>query len=124
VTPQDRDAIDALLAGERSRAAANEAGLAAELDAIVDASTQANLDDEHDPEGSTVGYERARVASLLLEAGRRRAQLDAAAVRLHAGTYGICTRCGRGIPFERLMAFPTAVACVGCVELARPGVVP
>jgi len=117
VTPQDRDAIDALLAGERSRAAANEAGLAA-------ASTQANLDDEHDPEGSTVGYERARVASLLLEAGRRRAQLDAAAVRLHAGTYGICTRCGRGIPFERLMAFPTAVACVGCVELARPGVVP
>jgi len=123
VTPQDLDAIGALLAGERARAAANEAGLAAELAAIVEASAQANLDDEHDPEGSTVGYERARVASLLQEAGCRMDQLDKAAERLHAGTYGICTRCGRQIASERLIAFPTARSCVGCVEGARPAVV-
>ena len=97
---------------------AAEAGLAAELEAIVEASDQANLDDEHDPEGATVGYERARVASLLRDAQGRLCRLDEATDRLGAGTYGHCDVCVRPIDFDRLTAYPTASTCVGCATAA------
>lgn len=121
MTPEERAAVAALLASERERAEATEAGLAAELRAVVEASDQANLDDEHDPEGATVGYERARVASLLEEARSRLVRLDEAGHRLQAGTYGRCDVCGRPIDVERLSAHPTAATCVGCAPSAgRP----
>ncbi len=85
-----------------------------ELAAIVEASDRANLDDEHDPEGSTVGYERARVASLLDAVRSRAADVVAAGERLAAGTYGTCARCGQPIAPERLSAHPTAAACTSC----------
>jgi len=116
MTPQERDAIETLLAVERGRAAANEAGLVAELASIVEASDQANLDDEHDPEGATVGYERARLASLLDEARIHLARIEQVAARLGDGTYGVCDRCGNPIAFERLAAHPVAVTCVACQE--------
>ena len=47
------------------------AALTAELDDIVAATADANVDDEHDPEGSTIAFERARVSTLLSQ-GRRR----------------------------------------------------
>ncbi len=114
MTPEERTTIEGTLAIERARTAANEAGLVAEVESIVEASAQANLDDEHDPEGATVGYERARVASLLAEARTRLSQLDRAAARLRAGMYGACERCRRPIAFERLAAYPAAVMCVAC----------
>jgi len=114
MTPKERAAVEALLAHERERAAASEASLVAEHRAIVEASTQANLDDEHDPEGATVGFERARVASLLRGARRRSSEIDRAMERLDAGTYGTCERCGQPITFERLNAYPTALTCVSC----------
>ncbi len=114
MTPKERAAVEALLAHERERAAASEASLVAEHRAIVEASAQANLDDEHDPEGATVGFERARVASLLSEARRRSSEIDQAMERLDAGTYGTCERCGQPIALERLTAYPMAVTCVSC----------
>ncbi|MFN2503993.1 MAG: TraR/DksA family transcriptional regulator [Acidimicrobiales bacterium] len=108
----------AQLASERERVAATEAGLAAELEAVVEASAGANLDDEHDPEGATVGFERARLVSLLEHARRRLADLDDAAERLRAGTYGTCERCGQPISVERLAAHPTAVMCVSCAGMS------
>ena len=122
MTPKERDAIAALLAHERERVAARVASLAAEHRAIVESSTQANLDDEHDPEGATVGFERARVASLLSEARRRSSEIDQAVERLDAGTYGTCEHCGQQIAFERLTAYPTALTCVSCAtgSLASP----
>ena len=35
-------------------------------------------------------------------------------VVLAAGAYGICERCGRDIPAERLLARPEARTCVAC----------
>jgi RNA polymerase-binding transcription factor DksA len=116
MTPDERAAVEKLLAAERGRVAATEAGLVAELAAIVEASDRANLDDEHDPEGSTVAYERARAASLLDAVHQRSAELAAAVERLRAGTYGRCARCGQSIAAERLSAHPTAVTCVSCVK--------
>src|SRR4051794_9907877 len=100
---------------ERRRVAERVAALSREFDAIVAASAEANIDDEHDPEGATVGFERAQVMALLEQAHAHRAELD----RALAGTEhhdGRCRTCGAPIPSERLDALPTAVACVSCAN--------
>lgn len=114
LTPEERAALEGLVASERERAVATEEALVGELEAVIEASAQANLDDEHDPEGATVGFERARVASQLDQARRRLNELDQAAERLRTGGFGTCERCGQGIALERLTAHPTAVTCVAC----------
>ena len=85
-------------------------------DEIVAASESANLDDEHDPEGSTVGFERAQVQALLDATRTRLAEVDAARERVERGTYGICEACGRSISPPRLDAQPTARTCVECAD--------
>ncbi|MHB1929903.1 MAG: TraR/DksA family transcriptional regulator [Acidimicrobiales bacterium] len=103
----------------RADALARVEALAAEVRAIVEASDGANLDDESDPEGATVAFERQRVASLLEEARAQLAALDAAEARLVDGTYGICVDCGAPIPPERLEALPTTTRCVACASRRR-----
>lgn len=124
MTGRERRDLDALLASERERLVAAEAELLTEHQAIVEASDRANLDDEHDPEGATVGFERARAASLLRHVRARLSELDDASERLRTGAYGHCERCGQPIAFERLAAHPTATRCIGCANFrlaARPG---
>ena len=89
------------------------ADLRRELDGIVD-STVLVPDDEHDAEGSTIGFERARVAALLARSERRVADLEAALVRVLAGSYPNCERCGGEIGAERLEALPATTVCVSC----------
>jgi RNA polymerase-binding transcription factor DksA len=91
--------------------------LEADLAAIAE-STGESPDDEHDAEGSTLGYERARVGSLLDQARRSLAGIDGAIERKRQGTYGLCEVCGSGIPTERLEALATTTLCVTCA--ARP----
>jgi DnaK suppressor protein len=43
--------------------------------------------------------------------------IDAALLRLSAGTYGNCVDCDQPIPMARLQAEPTAARCVQCQEL-------
>jgi RNA polymerase-binding transcription factor DksA len=107
------------LQSQRERTLAQVADLTAELEAIVALSMSEAPDDEHDSEGSTIGFERARVSALLVDAQRRLADLDAAAQRLQTGTYGSCIRCGQPIGAERLEALPTAVMCVHCAALPK-----
>ena len=95
--------------------------LRAELAAIGE-STEATPDDEHDAEGSTVGYERARVTGLLDRSERTIADIDAAVARVEAGTYGTCEACGSTIPAERLAALPTTARCAACAT-GGPGIV-
>ena len=106
------------LAVEQAREAARQR--VAELDrsfADIAASVDtANTDDEHDPEGTTLAFERAQVVSLLADARAQLGALDAAAARLDAGTYGTCERCGVEIASERLTALPGARTCVDCAR--------
>lgn len=44
-------------------------------------------------------------------------QLEAAQERLAGGSYGSCVDCGEEIAFERLLAQPAALRCVGCQRL-------
>jgi DnaK suppressor protein len=89
-------------------------GLERDLAALFEASRSSNADDEHDPEGNTIAYERAQLTAVLDATRRRLADLDDALARLAAGAYGICERCGRPIPPERLAVRPSARTCVTC----------
>ena len=94
------------------------ADLEVELDAIA-AATAEGPDDEHDAEGSTVGYERARVEGLLARARRDLAGVEVASARVSSGTYGVCTGCGGAIGGERLAALPATEVCVTCAFASR-----
>lgn len=102
------------LAAERSTIAARIRSMTEEFDAIVAATSDANVDDEHDPEGTTIAFERAQVTALLEQAQDHLADVDRAVERLTHGTYGVCTRCGQPISDERLAARPSAATCIRC----------
>jgi RNA polymerase-binding transcription factor DksA len=82
----------------------------------VAASRSSNADDEHDPEGATIAFERQQVAALLDQARRRLADVETALERRAAGSYGICETCGRPIAPERLAARPAARTCIACAR--------
>jgi DnaK suppressor protein len=106
---------DPLLA-ERATALAQVDALTREFDGLVAASQASNADDEHDPEGATIAFERQQVVALLEQARRRLADVDAALARRDAGDYGICETCGRPIAPERLAARPAARTCIDCAR--------
>ncbi|HET9071679.1 MAG TPA: TraR/DksA C4-type zinc finger protein [Acidimicrobiales bacterium] len=112
--PVPGDAGRSALDAERAATVARLAALHAEVEGIVEASRDANLDDECDPEGATVAFERQRVAALEAEARAHLAAIDAAEARLAGGGYGVCADCGGPIGAERLEALPTTTRCVAC----------
>ena len=107
------DAVSAL-ATELDETTARLTALRRDFAGVVAASVDSNADDEHDPEGATIAYERSQLAALIEQAERHVSDVRAALARLEEGRYGVCERCGRPIPPERLEARPTARTCVGC----------
>lgn len=99
---------------ERERVAARAAALQRDLDDMVIASADAVHDDEHDPEGATIAYERAQAASLLADARAQLTDLERAAQRLDQPGAGRCAVCKEPIGYERLLARPGATTCVSC----------
>jgi RNA polymerase-binding transcription factor len=88
--------------------------LTGDYDGVVAASRDSNADDEHDPEGATIAFERSQLGALVEQARDRLAEIDAAFGRLDAGTYGVCESCGRPIAEARLEARPLARRCIDC----------
>lgn len=113
---QTRDRLAELHRSAARRAAALESG----FDAIVDAASDVATDDEHDPEGHTIAWERQQVAGLLAETNEAMAGIDAARQRLDQGRYGTCTVCQRPIAPERLDVLPATPTCVDCADLPEP----
>lgn len=103
-----------LLEQERARTLQRLAGLTSDHESVVAASKDTNADDEHDPEGATIAFERSQIAALAAQARGQLDEIDEALRRVEAGTYGVCERCGEQIPTERLEARPTARRCVSC----------
>ena len=98
----------------RSAAAQRVQSSRNDVDAILDAASSTTGDDEHDPEGATIGFERAQAMALRGQAEEQLVAIDAALGRLADGTYGVCERCGRPIAAERLEARPAATRCIAC----------
>jgi RNA polymerase-binding protein DksA len=45
---------------------------------------------------------------------KRLKSIDAAITRIQQGRYGLCVKCGKKIPMDRLKAIPYAVMCIDC----------
>ena len=102
------------LQAERERALRRVAALEREFAGIAEAASAGGTDDEHDPEGATLAFERQHAAALLGQARDQVTAVDAALARLEAGCYGLCARCGRPIGPDRLAARPAALLCIRC----------
>ena len=100
--------------------AAQLRALTAQHGEIVAASQDSNADDEHDPEGATIAFERQQVAALVEQLERSRADIERALALHGSEGYGRCERCGEPIGAARLEARPTARTCIGCASSRRP----
>ncbi|MET9022489.1 TraR/DksA C4-type zinc finger protein [Actinopolymorpha sp. NPDC004070] len=116
---EDLAELRALVEADRERTTERLAFLTRDLTGIVDSAALVATDDEHDPEGSSTAFERAHVQALLDQAREHLRQLDLALERMAAGTYGMCERCGRPIPVERLRIRPATTTCVTCAARTR-----
>ncbi|HZE00991.1 MAG TPA: TraR/DksA C4-type zinc finger protein [Pseudonocardiaceae bacterium] len=111
--------VDHRLNAERAATLHRIASLTRQFDAIVESSALTTNDDEHDPEGTTVAFERAQVSALLAGAKKHLVAVDQAITRLLDGSYGVCGRCGQAIAEERLAALPVVATCIGCTSRTR-----
>ncbi len=102
---------------ERAETVRRIASLDAELNGIIESALLSNNDDEHDPDGATTGYERAKTTAMLQQARLRLVDIDRAVERTKDGSYGCCEDCGCAIGDERLDAIPTAIRCALCASL-------
>ena len=90
----------AALERERASTLRRLAELAEVHDEFVAASRDTNADDEHDPEGAAIAFERAQLAALLAASRQRLADLDRALARgwPRAATAGASGAGGRSPP--------------------------
>ncbi|HEY0645480.1 MAG TPA: TraR/DksA C4-type zinc finger protein [Nocardioides sp.] len=110
------DAASRRLADERRLTLERLASLTGDYDAVVAASLDTNADDEHDPEGATIAFERSQIGALVRQVRHHLAEVDAAIARVEAGTYGVCEVCGEAIGEARLEALPAARTCIRCAR--------
>ncbi len=112
--PSDLDvqAVAQRLREERSEVSARLAAMTRDLESVIAASADSNADDEHDPEGQTIAYERSQLSALIRAAHERLSGIEQATSRLEQGRYGNCEVCLQPIPAARLEARPTARTCV------------
>jgi DnaK suppressor protein len=96
----------------RAETLASIAELDAQIARVTTARANANTDDEHDPEGSTIAFERSQADALREAARHRLAEIDAAEQRIRDGRYGLCEVCGEPIAAGRLAARPLATRCI------------
>jgi len=109
----------ARVAVERWATTERVSGLERQVAALAEQQAFTSHDDEHDPEGVTVGFERAQLLGLLAGARHDLGALDRAVDRIAAGSYGRCLGCGGRIAAERLEAVPAAETCRACVSRRR-----
>jgi DnaK suppressor protein len=106
---------------DRDQVLGRIAELEREFGAIVASASEGSAggDDEHDPEGATIAFERQHVAALIASARIHLTAIDAAMGKVASGTYEICDICGGPIGAERLAARPASLTCVRCAGQRR-----
>lgn len=113
----DRPRVTARLDTEHEITMGRLVSLYGDFKAMVAASADSNADDEHDPEGSTIAFERSQLDALIQQGQRHLDEIGHARERLAQGQYGECESCGRPIPKGRLEARPVARTCIECATL-------
>lgn len=103
-----------LLEADRADAQSLISRLTRGIDEVSAAREGDNSDDEHDPEGATLAFERSQAATLLEQSQDRLDEIAEALTRLDEGRFGVCTSCGKHIAQARLEIRPYAAQCVDC----------
>ena len=109
---EQRAVLHGRLIATVEQARSDLSALRADFSVIVDASAQSNADDEHDPEGATIAFERAQVSSLIERALVAESGAIQALARWASGSYGHCEICSTYIGYERLLARPATTRCI------------
>jgi len=109
---QPRDVLER----QRQETLQRLANLRGDFSEVVAASRDSNADDEHDPEGATIAFERSQLDALANQARHHLAEIDAAIERLASGAYGVCELCAQPIDAGRLDARPVARTCIACAS--------
>jgi RNA polymerase-binding transcription factor DksA len=108
----------AALLEERDAHMRQAAGLRAEAEQLAEERDPGDVQfDEESGQGDTMNVERERDLALSAQALQQVVEIDAALEKLDKGTYGLCERCGKPIPQERLRALPWAALDVGCKSM-------
>ncbi len=113
-----KDALTTRLRREQQATLALVETMQADMQAVLEASAGSNADDEHDPEGATIAFERSRLATLISASRRRLDEITAALARVETSEHGRCTVCGREISAARLEARPFTPLCLDCAVAA------
>ena len=77
-SPADLAELERLLAADRERTVRRMAALGRDVTSIVETTQLGANDDEHDPEGSTIAFERSQASALLASATTHLNDVDAA----------------------------------------------
>jgi len=97
--------------------------LVAQKRQILDALVATNADfraivEEMDPKDfadvASDDIDRKMIEALGSQDIKRVRAIDAALSRIQQGHYGLCMKCGKKIPIDRLTAIPYAVLCIEC----------
>jgi DnaK suppressor protein len=108
-----------LLVADRATTEARIVSLERDWTGIVESSAMTSADDEHDPEGATIAFERAQIETLIEQARAHLDEIDDALERVRNGGYGICEGCGQPIAAGRLEARPFTTTCISCASRRR-----
>ena len=120
LTPRQRASLRSHLESDRERTRVLIDTLSVDLDAFVSARRDTATDDEHDPEGPTLAFERSQSSAILGQSIQHVSEIDAALGRMDDGAYGLCTGCGSSIALGRLQVRPQAALCIACAGRVRP----
>jgi RNA polymerase-binding transcription factor DksA len=100
------------------------------LERLDEAATSATVEDGdltsyplHLADQGTDAQEQEKSLMLLSKEGARLIGIDGALRRLYKAPeqYGVCERCGREIPFERLDVVPWVNHCLDCQQAREDG---
>ena len=116
VSEDNASAVLTAVTAEHERMTRQVEALERMIAVIVEGSELTSTDDEHDPEGATIAYERAQATALLRQARSDLDALEVTSSKLKAGQRVLCSVCDGEIDLERLAALPTAVRCIRCAR--------
>lgn len=72
--------------------------------------------DNHPADSASETYHREQQVGLIDSRRRILSMIDGVIAKMDDGTYGLCEKCGREIPAERLEAIPFTLLCKECRE--------
>jgi RNA polymerase-binding protein DksA len=76
--------------------------------------TMEELDPKDLVDNATDNIDRKLIESIGSQDMKQLKQIDSALNRIQQGKYGLCMRCGKRIPQDRLEAIPYALMCIEC----------